>query len=246
MKIRKCMQGAACLLIGMSAVMAAQGQASVDLQTTLVTPEADASIAVGAPFRITVFFKNNGPDILQASDTVFVQIEAGGERLANLYRTNSQMNVNDSIGFTTQPLAFSASPEGPVDFCVIGLPAGNMVTDPVMANNKSCHTITITGGSNGVRRLSEEHIYLNKKLILSPNPASVASGIILSYDVEQAGPVTLSVLGMTGREVLRNTLGIVPAGRLQVYEDLSMLAPGMYVISFQGQGEYVTEKLIIR
>ena len=78
---------------------------------------------------------------------------------------------------------------------------------------------------------------------VSPNP--VARGYAsLHYVLPRAGPVTVSVFDVAGREVLRRSLADGRTGTVSL--DLRNLANGVYPVRLDADGHTATRKLVIR
>ncbi len=76
-----------------------------------------------------------------------------------------------------------------------------------------------------------------------PNPFNPTTNI--EYTINQAGPVTLKVYDMTGREVATLVNTRMSAGEHMVKFDASNLSSGVYIYSLQANGVRLTNKMTL-
>jgi hypothetical protein len=76
-----------------------------------------------------------------------------------------------------------------------------------------------------------------------PNPFNPTTNI--EYTINQAGPVTLKVYDMTGREVATLVNTRMSAGEYTVSFDASNLSSGVYIYSLQANGVRLTNKMTL-
>ncbi|MGN8225840.1 T9SS type A sorting domain-containing protein [Gracilimonas sp. BCB1] len=76
-----------------------------------------------------------------------------------------------------------------------------------------------------------------------PNPFNPTTNI--EYTINQAGPVTLKVYDMTGREVATLVNARMSAGEHVVSFDASNLSSGVYIYSLQANGVRLTNKMTL-
>ncbi|WP_020402517.1 T9SS type A sorting domain-containing protein [Gracilimonas tropica] len=76
-----------------------------------------------------------------------------------------------------------------------------------------------------------------------PNPFNPTTNI--NYSINEAGPVTLKVYDMTGREVATLVNERMSAGSHQVTFDASNLSSGVYLYSLQANGVRLTNKMTL-
>ncbi|MCO6479393.1 MAG: choice-of-anchor J domain-containing protein [Phaeodactylibacter sp.] len=82
-------------------------------------------------------------------------------------------------------------------------------------------------------------------MALTPNPAG-RERVLLSYTLEEASQVSLSVRDMAGRTLMALPQGIQPAGNNQARIDVSNLASGTYIVSIRSDKKIGTAKMIVR
>ncbi len=81
------------------------------------------------------------------------------------------------------------------------------------------------------------------KLTAYPNPFNAATNI--SYDLPQAGRVSLSVFNLQGQKVATLVDGIQSAGAYSIPFDGSTLASGVYLYRLQTEGFVQTQKMVL-
>jgi len=164
---------------------------------------------------------------------------------------------SSSAGFRARGRRFRAdgSPEGP-SFVLLeqtGLETGL----PAVASNGADFVYTWLGERNGSPALYSSNlgVVVSKeeetreevpqeplRLQSYPNPFNEAT--TLTYELPAAGPVTLAVYDVLGREVARLVEGLRPAGSHRAPLEGSGLAPGLYLVRLQHAGQLRTHLLV--
>jgi hypothetical protein len=80
-------------------------------------------------------------------------------------------------------------------------------------------------------------------MALAPNPV-VGGHAVLSYSLAAAGPVTVRMYDVTGRNVLSRTVAAGRAGRTGL--DLRELSAGVYLVNLEANGYRATRKLVVQ
>ena len=78
---------------------------------------------------------------------------------------------------------------------------------------------------------------------VSPNPANQETQI--GFEIQDAGPVNLSILNHFGQEMYRVLDEILTPGEYQIAWDASVLAPGGYYITLQTGAGFDVQKILI-
>lgn len=82
-------------------------------------------------------------------------------------------------------------------------------------------------------------------LALSTAPNPVAGRTTIRFETPRAGHVRLTAYDVLGREVARIAEGARPAAAQAVEFDASRLAPGLYFLRLETEGEAVTQRLTV-
>ncbi len=76
-----------------------------------------------------------------------------------------------------------------------------------------------------------------------PNPASGATRV--EFEVDNAGPATLRLFDVTGREVVTLARGDMAAGTHTARFEAGALASGVYVLRLEAAGEIATARIAV-
>lgn len=213
-------------------------QRVIDLEVIQVKPTNGTAVVVGTAFDYEVTFKNKGTGTILPADTLLYTFTGTTDVY---YRTGVTKNVNDTFQLKTQ-LTFSAAPNGSYDFCTIAAIVGNNITDPDTTNDFDCSTITISGGTNSVKKITAA-IAGNRleSFAVSPNPA--VNEVSLNYVANSSTNVSARVLDIRGRTVMTYDFGKGFNGK-SFKLDVSALNSGIYFIEMNENGRRSVGKMI--
>ncbi len=236
-------------------------QKNCNLGLTLVSPANnqaipftvtnDASTHVPVKFNI----KNNGTAAIVPTDTIFFQSEfSGNVRII----TGQSIAANATVLYDANIYITNAvTTETTTDYCLRLFPQKNVyysatTTDTVWAavtytdsdtsNDRGCSTVIMKpAGATAVNEISK---FNNQQLSLYPNPANAE--VTFQLKLEKADKVIVSIKDITGREVMRNELGMVKAGLVNTFKlDVQILNNGLYIVDLLAGENKATGKLEI-
>jgi hypothetical protein len=209
---------------------------------TQVTVSGPESIPVGQWVLLTGVFDNgdlslyvDGALAAQSTGIGFATIPAHGDA-AGWGGTNGGSNafgaINNNFNGWMDDLRVYDLPLGPADVAVLWEWTGGVApgTQNLVAPNAGSGTQPADRGEAA--------------LSLFPNPTS--GGINVSMEVQQAGPVHLSIMDMAGRQLLRRAFHMDGAGQHKAYLGDLGLTPGTYLVEMQTTNERKVEKLVVR
>lgn len=232
-----------------AAAFTVNAQRAVDMETTLVQPTNSQVVRAGVAFDIEYTIKNNGPDVIKSSDTIFIWYYINNVNQTNLrqvFTLNSDLEKDSSISFTRTGVSFNANQQaGPRDFCVVGTVinrSADAAIDTLRAsannNNRSCANLTLTVGLGD--ELSAKKLNANAY----PNPMSSYGNI--TYTLENSTNVSIKIFDLAGREVLNVFEGNQEAGDHNANLNVGDLKKGIYLYRITAGDVTATNKLIIK
>lgn len=238
-----------CLLTCFAVV--SNAQRAVDLEVTeMLSPTQLNSAASGTPIQVTAVLKNNGPDSIQAGDSIAYQVvlRTSTDQLivaipnGSLYtRTMTRtLASGDTMHFRTSSFSINlkVNPSANVKLQFLGTAlnrgTGGIATETAaqLANNlftKSMVWYNEQGWGVGIGDMA-----FNSAVNVSPNPAmgQVRVSWLLNNTSDQSTELVMT--DMTGREVLRKN---VPSFTGQHILSLEGINPGLYIMEVRN-GEY--------
>lgn len=175
---------------------------------------------------------NNGPDVPNATDTVFLDIIMEGQNLGAMYLMGSQLsNLTQGAGTILsgqQPLFTAADLdgiEGSFELCYEVRISGAAV-DPVSTNNRAC--LTINRGTTGINEIAEGEVNVY------PNPATTV------INIDNAEGAQVSVFDINGRMITN-----VESASANQTIDASNFAKGMYIVRIANGNNVITKKVSV-
>lgn len=175
---------------------------------------------------------NNGPDVPNATDTVFLDIIMEGQNLGAMYLMGSQLsNLTQGAGTILsgqQPLFTAADLdgiEGSFELCYEVRISGAAV-DPVSTNNRAC--LTINRGTTGINEIAEGEVNVY------PNPATTV------INIANAEGAQISVFDINGRMISN-----VESASANQTIDASNFAKGMYIVRIANGNNVITKKVSV-
>lgn len=175
---------------------------------------------------------NNGPDVPNATDTVFLDIIMEGQNLGAMYLMGSQLsNLTQGAGTILsgqQPLFTAADLdgiEGSFELCYEVRISGAAV-DPVSTNNRAC--LTINRGTTGINEIAEGEVNVY------PNPATTV------INIANAEGAQVSVFDINGRMISN-----VESASANQTIDASNFAKGMYIVRIANGNNVITKKVSV-
>lgn len=79
-------------------------------------------------------------------------------------------------------------------------------------------------------------------LAVAPNP--FYDQMVLQFALNRAQSVSVQISDMQGRTILRKDFAMMAAGIQHVHFDAASLAPGMYIVSLQGESGVASLRLM--
>jgi hypothetical protein len=146
------------------------------------------------------------------------------------------MGLNDSAYYTPTASSLtnsaSSSSIGNIQWCdsiwLVDSPGNAIVADPAIANNWKCNTIEATVWAAGIENIEA----MPNQLILYPNPAT--QKLTIKYNFQGlAKSAYVSILDVTGKELIRQHLGTNLSGTKDIPVNVSTLQPGMYFMQLK-------------
>lgn len=237
------------LVAVIAASFSLNAQRTVDMETTLNQPTDGSTVRAGIPFTVEYVFKNNGPDIIKTTDTLFVWYYINNVNQAGLrqvFRLTSDLLKDSSITFTRPGISFNTNQAaGAREFCVFGTVinrSADAAIDTSRANtnnnNRACSNLTLTVGLGD--ELSAKKLNANAY----PNPMSSVGTI--SYTTAVSSDVSVKIFDIAGRQVLNVFEGKQDAGDHTANFNVSELKDGIYFYQIQAGDVSTTNKLVIR
>ena len=177
---------------------------------------------------------NNGPDVPNASDTIFFDISIEGMELGSMMGMGSNLaglTAGQAMYISGQGALLTAAQmdqygiEGTFEFCYT-VRIGGVATDPVASNNKAC--VTINRGATGINEVAEGEVNIY------PNPATTV------INIDNAEGSQISVFDINGRMISN----IESASANQTI-DASNLAKGMYIVRIANGNNVITKKVSV-
>ena len=175
---------------------------------------------------------NNGPDLVAATDTIYITISVDNTDLGRMYLLGSQLSgvpVDSAVALGCQtPILTAADMDNyqitSAELCYKVSFAG-VTTDPDLTNNQACVQVT---------RLVSINEFAQDEVAVYPNPASDV------INVANAENAQVSVFDMTGKVVAN----IENASANQEI-DASNFAKGLYIVRVVDGNNIVTKKISI-
>lgn len=179
------------------------------------------------PFR----FINFGPDALTQTDTLYLRTFYTGyyNTYYKLTLPPTGFPVGDTLYWAdTTYFEHSFAPTSAVQWCDSLWARNNtnaIIVDPVIANNKACSPVQIINDPTNIKNTTPrpEGVKLN----VYPNPAT--NSISFDYYTNSVLEPIVSVTDITGRRVIRKSLGKVN-GANKASIDVADLSNGMYIL----------------
>lgn len=242
-----------CAAVGSSA----QSVRSCDLTVTINSPGNNEIIQPNDTSWLEFTITNSGPDPILSTDTLwffdqttvfpFLALTDIPKDGTKSY-TRSELNmsiVNNNAGatsdFNTQ-LCMKLVNQSTIFYSAT---TGPLVTfeDPDTANNWSCVNITFEGTDTDPSDISTIRNTSEAFLSIYPNPAS--DEVNLSVNSEKIENITLKIVDLKGREVMRRDYEQVQPGPTPLKLNIAALPDGMYFIELHTEVTKSREKLII-
>lgn len=250
---------AALLLLASSSTSIAQNR-KTNLELKLISPAANATIAYGATFNVSVTIKNNGPDSLKATDTLVI-LHSGSNNPVS-FLVSSLTGGGGLLNGATSPTgnvaqlqnANTSGTDQNVNFCAVllnvntaglqinGTPLQVTWDDLDTTNNRSCAAIKLqTQPPSGIFDIKNNH----ETLVMGPNPANNEVTFVL--DLENAGPVNVSIKDIQGREVMKKDYEKIASGKkVQLSLDISKLKAGLYFVELNNDNRKSVGKMVVQ
>lgn len=233
------------LLLSALFMVSASVFAQPDIEVKLVSPANGGSFSAGVQFNFDVRIVNKGTVAIDAMDTIFYApvingqfVNAGGVPL--IFTQQVAVNTGDSV-LLSETLNLSGGSSGTLNFCAIGVVAGNGwtgVTESDTLNNLGCNMVTYNAGTVGsseftVNTFVDDSYYANGVYFVQMRDAAVSTEPVLR------------VYNITGQEVLSTSL-TVQGSEINQEVRLSSLNKGVYIVQVtSGSNALSTRKIVV-
>lgn len=218
---------------------AANAQRIIDLQTTISSPAANATITSGNTLTVNGVVKNLSTQQLKTTDTVLygftidgslISFSSGGSTVSTFIKTGKQLNQNDTLQINASfSISFNSTLNGAHTFCLVAVPynkSADSVKDNATTNNSGCNSVTFAGGTTGIENITAE-ITANTVGRTYPNPATAEVNFDLNLGSNNT--VTVQVYDITGRLVISENKGFMTKGNQTISVNTAALVKGMYI-----------------
>lgn len=242
------------LLFVLMTFMSVAGNAQeryADIKVSLITPVSGDVIYPNNQFNIKTRIYNLGADTVRDVDSGMYMLYFGGYPISfgnssggfdsflvfNGYQIDPGDSLDVSFGFEID----TGWAGGPTDVCVALMPynvSGN-IYDTILANNKSCASITIDN-STSVKTAAS---FVNSVSVY-PNPAKNEAFIKLK--LASSANVGYRITDVTGRTLLQQQKGNLLPGEHNIDVDISRLSPGTYWYQVNIGTETQNGKLVVQ
>lgn len=234
------------LPIALSAVAATgtYAQRSCNMAITLISPSEGQVIPAYGQFPVTVNITNNGTADLLQGDTVWYNtpLMFAFNRAPFVLTQGIASGESRTVTLTTIVNVEGSPSDVQTNFCVKveSSPTNDgAYTDPVLTDNTDCNMITLKATPTAIGDIDKNG---KTKLTFAPNPASTR--VNMTFTAEKQMKTRLSVKDLSGREVMAKEMGNVSPGNAELSADISALAPGIYMLELQGEGQTAIGKLV--
>jgi hypothetical protein len=243
-KITKSLIAVSALTLG--SFVQAQAQKNCELQVlSMESPSENMNIPFNTPVPVNFTIKNNGPDAIAATDTLFFMTSASqtDALLATGLTIASGASSPIDLGLS---INHSSTTDQTTTFCVkimkqsdivynVGgspIPATVTYTDSDSTNNEKCVNVNLKKETVNILDVSNTVSVLN----IYPNPATDVISFNLLLD--KALEVNAKVIDVAGRVVLSENLGMVaPNQESKLQLNINNLSSGVYMIELTA-GDY--------
>lgn len=227
--------------------LTANAQRTVDMETTLNQPTNGQVVRAGVGFDVEYVLKNNGPDVIKSTDTMWVFTYINNTvqgQLTQIFRLQNDLPKDSSIRFTRSIQFNTNQTAGPRELCIVGTiltRSADGVADTLRTttnnNNRACANLTLTVGL-------EEFAAKKLNTKVYPNPMSGYGAI--TYTLENNTEVSIKIFDIAGKEVLNVFSGNQTAGEHTVNLNVNELNDGIYFYQLQAGDIVTTDKVVIR
>jgi|GEM_PF-1019630 len=227
MDLKRILLAALVLLAG--AGWAQAQQRTCDMEVTLLSPAASAVIAPYASFTVSVSIRNNGPDDLNADDTVYYWTRSIPVFNTIPLKLQQPIPAGSSATLTLATYVNDNGAGNEENYCVrvLSNPAntGLFIDTTNDDNNTDCNLVTLQSvNPTAIAGLAGAEGGLK----VYPNPATAE--IVIDLKGNKDAGLSLVIRDMTGRKAAAFPAGTLKpaAGGLRV--NVSALPPGVYLL----------------
>lgn len=227
-------------IFGVKATCKAQTVRSVNISPTLLSPQSGTNVPTGSSTQLAVSYKNQGPDTLQATDTIRLALFIDNDLVMAIStpgdppdsfvakETGYTLLPGDSFIVTYPPLQFGHIDDGDHSICVLTYTRGTDLRDPINSNNRACASIST--GPLSIEKFPENN------LAFYPQPAND----VLSWRLPAGQSIQMiAVYDLMGQQVIKEQ-DVSTQNSLSV----SHLPTGFYTVRVRfGNGETYQQKL---
>lgn len=222
------------ILLFFCSFLTANAQRYADLDATLMSPLTNDTVLVDEQFDIVLQVVNNGIDTFRASDSAQFVLEfdgspilfslGGGPAVPYLPYAGVEIVPGDTVLVGFSFTLFSGWDLGSTNFCARFIPynGADPIEDTVLTNNGGCANMLVSDGTTGIFGVEQSHQVVS----IYPNPAKDL--IAIKTTISKPAHLMFSIVNVMGQTVLKQDLGIKPAGQLNIPVNISQLPRGFY------------------
>jgi len=241
------------VLASICIAFSATAQRHVDIAITKISfPTNKSTIKSDTNFPLAVNLKNNGPDSVKATDTIYIYLGSNGivdttlprlEIMMTFIPTDSTITLLDNSGNALVNATMHWSgyvSDSFKSFCATALirsAAINPAVDPNLLNNTNC--------ADSVHMLDINNYLLSKKTAISVYPIPAQSEINFSLQLVNDAYVIIKLFDLLGRNILSMEKGKLNAGTYTIPVSVGGLKNGMYLYQVQIDDNIQTGRLSI-
>lgn len=239
----------------MFSAAAVNAQRLIDIQTTMTTPVAGATVTSGQQITINAVVRNVGTTTFRTDDTILygyaidgnlISFTSGTQTFTTFFKTGKQLLPNDTMQLNRSfTLEFASTLNGSHSLCVVALPdngSADSVKDNVTTNNSGCATVNFVGGTTSISGISASESR-NVVTNVYPTPASNTANI----DINLSGnaSVSVKVTDLVGRTMFVANKGNMKKGAHTLNINTESLPTGIYIYQVIMNDQVSSGKLII-
>lgn len=239
------------VLLFFCSFLTTNAQRYADLDATLLSPLANDTVMVDNQFDIVLQVVNKGVDTFRATDSAQFVLEfdgspilfslGGGPAVPYLPYAGVEIVPGDTtlVGFSFT--LFSGWDLGTSNFCARFIPynGADPIVDTVLTNNGGCANILVSDGTTGVNSVKQSA----QSVSIYPNPAKEI--VHVKTIIAKPEHIMFSLVNIMGQTVLKQDIGLKPAGELDIPVSLNNIPKGVYGYQIVIGSEIKKGKLLV-
>lgn len=185
-------------------------------------------------------FKNNGPDAVTSSDTLYFRTAYGSAfyfRPSNGIPAGDTVILVDTVAITPGSGITSSSENASFQWCD-SMWSSASITDNTLSNNKKCTTVKAVFWVTGVDNITNEN-----GISLYPNPANSQVNIKYNFAVNSNGYI--AVRDLTGKLIYREEIKNV-SGEKVFSIDVTKFSAGLHILELVSNGQKSVSKFSVQ